>query len=85
MGHSHTKAQTRFSLDMSDAQHTHLKMLATKKGVSMCEYIFEALAFKEAAEGNTDTGIEIDNSTFREGLKRMRKERYQLAQNLSKR
>ncbi len=73
----------RLSLDIPAEQHMHLKMLATKKGISMREYILEALAFKESAEGEAD--IELDNTTFRKGLKRIRKERYQLAKNLSKR
>jgi hypothetical protein len=72
----------RLSLDIPTEQHLHLKMLATKKGMSMREYILEALAFKEAAE---EEDIEMDNTTFRKGLKRIRKERYQLAKNLSKR
>lgn len=72
----------RLSLDIPPEQHMHLKILATKKGISMREYILEALAFKEAAEEET---IEMDNTTFRKGLKRIRKERHQLAKNLSKR
>lgn len=73
----------RLSLDIPAQQHIHLKMIATKKGISMREYILEALAFKEAAE--EEENIEMDNATFRKGLKRLRKERYQLAKNLSKR
>lgn len=73
----------RLSLDIPTEQHIHLKMIATKKGISMREYILEALAFKEAAEEEED--IEMDNATFRKGLKKIRKERYQLAKNLSKR
>ena len=73
----------RLSLDIPAEQHVHLKILATKKGVSMREYILEALAFKEAAEEEED--IEMDNTSFRKGLQRLRKERYQLAENLSKR
>lgn len=73
----------RLSLDIPTEQHIHLKMLATKKGISMREYILEALAYKEAAEEEED--IEMDNTTFRKGLKRIRKERYQLGKNLSKR
>lgn len=73
----------RLSLDIPAEQHIHLKMLATKKGMSMREYILEALAFKESVEEEED--IEMDNTTFRKGLKRIRKERYQLAKNLSKR
>lgn len=49
----------------------------------MREYILEALAFREAAKEKED--IEMDNTSFRKGLKRIRKERYQLAKNLSKR
>ena len=71
----------RLSLDIPAEQHVHLKMMATKKGMSMREYILEALAFKEAAE---EEDIEMDNTSFRKGLKRIRKERYQLAKNLSK-
>lgn len=46
------------------------------------KYVLEALAFKEAAEENKD--IEMDNTSFRKALTRIRKERYQLANNLSK-
>lgn len=73
----------RLSLDIPAEQHVHLKVLAARKGLSMREYIMEALAFKEAAEEEND--IEMDNATFRKGLKRIRKERSQLAKNLSKR
>lgn len=72
----------RLSLDIPTAQHMHLKMMAAKKGISMREYILEALAFKEAAD---EEDIEMDNKTFRKGLNRIRKERSQLAKNLSKR
>lgn len=81
MGQTYRKI--RLSLDIPAEQHMHLKMLATKKGISMREYILEALAFKEAAEEEED--IEMDNTSFRKGLKRVRKEHYQLAKNLSKR
>lgn len=81
MGEAHQ--MIRLSLDIPAEQHIHLKMLATKKGISMREYILEALAFKEAAEEEKD--IEMDRMTFRKGLKRIRKERSQLAKNLSKR
>ena len=82
MGQAHHH-MIRLSLDIPATQHIHLKMMATKKGISMREYILEALAFKEAAEEEED--IEMDNATFRKGLKRIRKERTQLAKNLSKR
>ncbi len=78
-----TRHMIRLSLDISADQHMHLKMLATQKGISMREYILEALAFKEEAEEAED--IEMDNATFRKGLKRIRKEHHQLAKNLSKR
>lgn len=74
---------TRLSLDIPAEQHLHLKMMATRKGMSMREYILEALAFREAAEEEED--IEMDNTSFRKGLKRIRKERSHLAKNLSKR
>lgn len=82
MGQAHHD-MIRLSLDIPAEQHVHLKMMATKKGVSMREYILEALAFKETAEEEED--IEMDNTSFRKGLKRIRKKRYQLAKNLSKR
>lgn len=82
MGQAHHD-MIRLSLDIPAEQHVHLKMMATKKGMSMREYILEALAFKEAAEEEEDT--EMDNTSFRKGLERIRKERYQLAKNLSKR
>lgn len=61
----------RLSLDIPTEQHVHLKMMATKKGMSMREYILEALAFKEAAE---EEDVEMDNTSFRKGLERIRKE-----------
>lgn len=82
MGHAQHH-MVRLSLDIPPEQHMHLKVLATRKGISMREYILEALAFKEAAEVEED--IEMDSATFRKGLKKIRKERYQLAKNLSKR
>lgn len=82
MGQAHHD-MVRLSLDIPIQQHMHLKMMATRKGMSMREYILEALAFKEASE--EEEAIEIDNASFRKGLKRIRKERYQLAKNLSKR
>lgn len=82
MGKAHHD-MIRLSLDIPTEQHMHLKMIATKKGISMREYILEALAFKEAAE--EEESIEMDNASFREGVKRIRKERHQLAKNLSKR
>lgn len=71
----------RLSLDITAEQHMHLKMMATKKRMSMREYILEALAFKEAADQEKN----IEMNDFRNGLERIRKERYQLAKNLSKR
>lgn len=76
----------RLSLDIPNNLHIHLKMLATKKGMSMREYILEALAFKEAIEEKEkEEDTDMDNATFRKGLKRIRKERRRLAKNLSKR
>ena len=73
----------RLSLDIPMEQHIHLKMLATKKGISMREYILESLAAREELEQEQD--MELDTESFRKGLKKIRKERYQLAKNLSKR
>ena len=81
MGQAHND-MIRLSLDIPTEQHMHLKMMATKKGISMREYILEALAFKEASEEKES--IEMDNTSFRKGLERIRKERHQLAKNLSK-
>jgi hypothetical protein len=82
MGHAHH--MVRLSLDIPSEQHVHLKMVATKKGISMREYILESLALREAAD-EEEGDVEMDDTTFRRGLKRIRKERYQLAKNLSKR
>lgn len=82
MGQAHHD-MIRLSLDIPAEQHVHLKMMATKKGISMREYILDALAFKEASEEEED--IEMDKTSFRKGLKKIRKERHQLAKNLSKR
>jgi hypothetical protein len=74
----------RLSLDIPAEQHIHLKMLATKRGMSMREYILESLAFRESTE-EKQPDVDLDNATFRKGLKKLRKERYQLAKKLSKR
>jgi len=81
---SHSKHEiVRLSLDIPAEQHTHLKMRATQKGVSMREYILESLAAREACE--EESSMDVDNATFRKALKKILKERYQLAKNLSKR
>lgn len=72
----------RLSLDLSLQQHAHLKMQAAKKGLSMREYILEALAYSE--ERGEKEG-EIDPESFSKALKKLRKEKYNLAKNLSKR
>lgn len=76
--------KVRLSLDIPADQHIHLKMLATKRGISMREYILESLAIRESAE-EKQPDVDLDNATFRMGLQKLRKERYQLAKKLSKR
>lgn len=73
----------RLSLDIPLDWHMHLKMLAARRGISMREYILEALAFKEASEEKES--VEMDDKTFRKGLARVRKKHAQLAKNLSNR
>ena len=80
MEHART---ARLSLDIPLDWHMHLKMLAARKGISMREYILEALAFKEASEEKES--VELDDKTFRKGLSRVKKEHAQLAKNLAKR
>ena len=78
------QTKVRLSLDIPAEQHVHLKMLATKRGMSMREYILESLAFRESSE-EKDSVVELDNATFTKGLQKLRKERYQMAKRLSKR
>lgn len=73
----------RFSLDIPSQQHMHLKMLATKKGMSMRDYVLEALAYRESFEGKEN--LEIDNESFQKALKSACKKHFKLGQNLSKR
>ena len=80
MEHART---ARLSLDIPLDWHMHLKMLAARKGISMREYILEALAFKEASEEKES--VELDDKTFRKGLARVKKEHSQLAKNLAQR
>lgn len=70
----------RFSLDLPVERHIEIKMRATMKGISMRDYILEALDLKETKEA-----IDMDDKTFQEGLNKLIKERSQLAKNLSKR
>lgn len=83
-GHMKQQHKVRLSLDIPADQHIHLKMLATKRGISMREYILESLAIRESAE-EKQPDVDLDNATFRMGLQKLRKERYQLAKKLSKR
>jgi hypothetical protein len=80
MEHART---ARLSLDIPLDWHMHLKMLAARKGISMREYILEALAFKEASEEKDS--VELDDKTFRKGLARVKKEHSELAKNLAQR
>jgi hypothetical protein len=70
----------RFSLDLPEERHMAIKMRATMKGISMREYIIEALDFKERSES-----CDMDEATFKDGLNKLIQERSQLAKNLSKR
>ena len=82
LGMEHART-ARLSLDIPLDWHMHLKMLAARKGISMREYILEALAFKEASEEKES--VELDDKTFRKGLARVKKEHSQLAKNLAQR
>lgn len=77
-----SKDFVRLSLDITPEEHIHLKMRATQKGISMREYILEALAYKEETE---EKFKDMDDKTFRKGLKKLHKEHSQLAKNLAKR
>lgn len=70
----------RFSLDLPEERHMAIKMRATMQGISMREYIIEALDQKEKQDA-----IDMDDQSFKEGLEKLIKERSQLAKNLSKR
>lgn len=70
---------TRFSLDLPIERHMAIKMRATMQGISMRDYILEALDLKEKQEA-----VDMDEKTFKEGLDKLIKERSQLAKNLSK-
>jgi len=76
--------RVRLSIDIPIQQHIHLKMLASKKGMSMRAYILESLAYRERLE-DEKIDTEMDETTFRKGLERLRKERSRLAKKLSKR
>lgn len=69
----------RFSLDLPAERHIKIKMRATMQGISMRDYIIEALDLKEAQEA-----VDMDEKTFTEGLNKLIQERSQLAKNLSK-
>lgn len=73
----------RYTLDMPRDMHMHLKLKATKRGVSIKEYILESLACREGVEDMVE--VEMDNETFRKAFNEARKDYRQLAKNLSKR
>lgn len=73
----------RLSLDIPLEWDMRLKKLAAMKGISMREYILEALAFKEVTEEKEI--VEMDNKTFGKGLARVRKGHFHLAKDLSQR
>lgn len=73
--------EKRISFNIPDNAHMHLKMRAAQKGLSIKDYIMEALAAKEAAE---DKPIDLDNETFKKVLDRTKKEYYDFAKKLAK-
>lgn len=73
----------RYSLDMPQDMHMHLKMKATQKGISMREYILESLACKENIENMVE--VDMDKETFKKAFEKVRKDYKQLAKNLSQR
>ncbi len=75
--------RVRLSLDLSPEEHLYLKMSAAKRGVSMREYILEAVSYAEVRDKNPDRIL--DDATFDKELERIRKEKFNLARNLSKR
>lgn len=75
------RSTARLSVDLPLEQHMHLKVQAAKRGLTMREYILTALMHEE----ERDTTDEISPESFKKGLDKLRKEKYQLARNLSKR
>ena len=70
------EGKVKVSLDISHHQHELLKMRAAKKGLSMQEYIFEALAY---SEGRDEKEEEINPESFSKTLEKSRKGKANLA------
>lgn len=82
------RGQVRLSLDLPLAMHKSIKMRAARRGLTMREYILEALVNREEGEKEERKGAaveELDDVSFRNELEKLRKEKYQLAKRLSQR
>ena len=72
------KDTVRLTVDFPSLLHTHLKVAAAKKGKSMRQYIIESLMLRMEEDGEV-----IDNTTFRDELKKMTKKDSGLMKDLS--
>ena len=78
----HARQQTaRLSIDLPVEQHAYLKMIAAQRGLSMKDYILTALVHEEERAPEEE---DISPQSFKKGLAKLRKEKHQLARNLSK-
>lgn len=75
------KQKFRVTMDFPIEVHTHLKMKAAQKKVSMTDLVLEALANQEALDEKMS--MDLDESTFRKAFNEIKKEKKALAKALS--
>lgn len=75
----------RLSIDIPLRLHILLKTRAASKGMTIRECVIESLAYAEEKEAE-DSAVtqEMDRTTFRDCFEKLRKDKWQLARNLSK-
>lgn len=80
MKQRHAKT-VRLTIDFPAEQHAYLKMLAAKKGISMRQYVIEAL-FKEV-EAEETRSTDLSKKKFRKSLDKVIKENDDLLRRLA--
>lgn len=73
--------KSRLTVDLTEKQHMQLVILATKRKMTIKEYVIEALALKESIDKNA---VEANEDIFNESLSKILNKRRKLITALAK-
>lgn len=79
--HHQKKETIRLTIDFPTEQHAYLKMLAAKKGISMRQYVIEALGKNVEQEAEH---IDLSENKFRKALNKVISENDDVLKRLAK-